>query len=153
MNDVTPHIMCENLVKIFKVADVEVLALQGLDLTVQYGELLGVVGASGSGKSTLMNVLGGLARPSAGQVWVDGHNLLTISQAAVDVYRQDHVGFVWQQALRNLVPYLNAYENVLLPMTMAGKAGKEPRERAGYLLELVELARSDAPSALTAIGR
>jgi len=139
MNDITPHIICENLVKIFKVADVEVLALQGLDLTVQYGELLGVVGASGSGKSTLMNVLGGLARPSAGQVIVDGHTLLTIPQSEVDFYRQDHVGFVWQQALRTLVPYLTAYENIMLPMTLAGKAGKSAQERARHLLELVEL--------------
>ena len=64
-------IVCDNLVKIYKVADLEVVALQGLDLTVKRGELLGIVGASGSGKSTLMNILGGLDRPSAGRVWVD----------------------------------------------------------------------------------
>ena len=109
-----PIIVCENLVKIFKVAELEVVALQGLDLTVQRGELLGIVGSSGSGKSTLMNVLGGLVRPSAGQVVVNGHDLLKLSDAAQSKYRREEVGFVWQQAARNLIPYLSAVENVAL---------------------------------------
>mgnify|MGYP005851767957 CR=1 FL=1 len=67
-----PFIICDNLVRIYKVADHDVVALQGLDLVVQEGELLGVVGVSGSGKSTLMNILGGLDRPTAGRVWVNG---------------------------------------------------------------------------------
>ena len=81
INGGTPSafIVCDNLVKIYKVADLEVVALQGLDLVVQRGELLGIVGASGSGKSTLMNVLGGLDRPSAGRAWVDGKDLLKLS--------------------------------------------------------------------------
>jgi ABC-type lipoprotein export system ATPase subunit len=99
-----PFIVCESLVKIFKISNIEVLALQGLDITVYDGELIAVVGASGSGKSTLMNVLGGLTRPSAGKVWVDGHNLLTMSRQEVDEYRQVQVGFVWQHSLRNLIP-------------------------------------------------
>jgi len=134
-----PIILCENLVKIFKIADLEVLALQGLDLTVQRGELMGIVGASGSGKSTLMNVLGGLVRPSAGRVLVDGHDLLKLSNAALNRYRREEVGFVWQQGSRNIIPYLNARENVELPMILAGVGGRKVRQRAEELLELVGL--------------
>ena len=134
-----PIILCENLVKIYKIADLEVLALQGLDLTIQRGELMGMVGASGSGKSTLMNVLGGLVRPSAGRVLVDGHDLLKLSDPALNRYRREEVGFVWQQGSRNLIPYLNARENIELPMILAGVGGGQVRQRAGDLLELVGL--------------
>jgi ABC-type lipoprotein export system ATPase subunit/bifunctional DNA-binding transcriptional regulator/antitoxin component of YhaV-PrlF toxin-antitoxin module len=134
-----PIIVCENLVKIFQVAELEVVALQGLDLTVPRGELLGIVGSSGSGKSTLMNVLGGLVRPSAGKVIVNGHDLLKLSDAAQSKYRREEVGFVWQQAARNLIPYLSAIENVTLPMTLAGRE-RQARQRAGELLDLVGLA-------------
>jgi ABC-type lipoprotein export system ATPase subunit len=132
-----PIIICDNLVKIYKVADLEVVALQGLDLVIAPGELMGIVGPSGSGKSTLMNILGGLARPSAGRVWVDGHDLLKMSDSALNRYRRNEVGFVWQQGSRNLVPYLTAVENVELPMTLAG--GSDRRERAMELLEAVGL--------------
>ena len=135
-----PFIVCDNLVKIYKVAELEVVALQGLDLTVAPGELLGIVGASGSGKSTLMNVLGGLDRPSAGSVWVDGSNLLKLSDFALNQYRRDKVGFVWQQGSRNLIPYLSALENVELPLTLAGGAGRRVRERGEALLQAVGLA-------------
>lgn len=144
MSEQNIFIICEGLVKIFQVANIEVLALQGLDLTVQKGELVGVVGASGSGKTTLMNVLGGLTRPSAGKVVVDGQNLLKLSSRELDDYRQRQVGFVWQQGSRNLVPYLSALENVKLPATMAGIVGREVHQRAENLLDLVGLAdRSD----------
>jgi ABC-type lipoprotein export system ATPase subunit/bifunctional DNA-binding transcriptional regulator/antitoxin component of YhaV-PrlF toxin-antitoxin module len=135
-----PFIICDNLVKIYKVADLEVVALQGLDLAVAPGELLGIVGASGSGKTTLMNILGGIDRPSAGRVWVDGYDLLKLSDFALNRYRRSKVGFVWQQGARNLVPYLNALENVELPMTLAGQAGRKKRQRAEGLLEAVGLA-------------
>lgn len=135
-----PIIICDNLVKIYKIAELEVVALQGLDLVVSQGELLGIVGASGSGKTTLMNTLGGLDRPSAGRVWVDGHDLLKMSAADLDHYRRSTVGFVWQQVGRNLVHYLNALENVELPMILAGRTGRAKRERAGDLLEAVGLA-------------
>ncbi|GAB4445379.1 MAG: ABC transporter ATP-binding protein [Anaerolineae bacterium] len=135
-----PFVVCDNLVKIYKVADLEVVALQGLDLVIAPGELLGVVGASGSGKSTLMNILGGLDRPSAGRVWVGGADLLEMSDAALDRYRRAQVGFVWQQGARNLIPYLNARENVEWPMTLAGKTGAAKRKRAAGLLEAVGLA-------------
>ncbi|HUX76787.1 MAG TPA: ABC transporter ATP-binding protein [Anaerolineae bacterium] len=133
-------IVCDNLVKIYKIADLESVALQGLDLVVAPGELLGIVGPSGSGKSTLMNILGGIDRPSAGRVWVDGQDLLKMSDAALNRYRRSKVGFVWQQGSRNLVPYLSALENVELPMTLAGQAGPPKRQRAQELLEAVGLA-------------
>ncbi len=132
-------ITCDNLVKIYKVADLEVVALQGLDLTVQPGEMLGIVGASGSGKSTLLNILGGLDRPSAGRVTVDGQDLLKLSNGALNRYRQQEVGFVWQQTGRNLIPYLTALENVQLPMTVAGVNRREKQAWACELLQAVGL--------------
>jgi putative ABC transport system ATP-binding protein len=132
-------IICDNLVKIYKVAELEVFALQGLDLVINQGELLGIVGASGSGKTTLMNILGGLDRPSAGRIWVDGLDLLNLSDSALDRYRRTMVGFVWQQGGRNLIPYLNAQENIELPMTLAGIAGRQKRKRSEELLEAVGL--------------
>src|SRR3990172_62555 len=101
-------IRCDGLVKIYKVANLEVTALQGLDLEVARGEMLGIVGASGSGKSTLLNILGGLDRPSAGRVTVDGQDLLKLSNGALNRYRRKKAGFVWQQTSRNLLPYLTA---------------------------------------------
>jgi ABC-type lipoprotein export system ATPase subunit/bifunctional DNA-binding transcriptional regulator/antitoxin component of YhaV-PrlF toxin-antitoxin module len=134
-----PFIVCDNLVKIYKIAQLEVVALQGLDLIVSPGELLGIVGASGSGKSTLMNILGGLDRPSAGRVFVEGVNLLNLSDAELTKYRQKKVGFVWQQGARNLLPYLTAMENVEVPMTLAGVPFSEARKRAEILLQTVGL--------------
>ena len=135
----TAGIVCDNLVKIYKIAELEVFALQGLDLVVNRGELLGIVGASGSGKTTLMNILGGLDRPSAGRVWVDGMDLLNLSDTALDRYRRTMVGFVWQQGGRNLIPYLNSLENVELPMTLAGLSGRQKHKKAEELLEAVGL--------------
>jgi ABC-type lipoprotein export system ATPase subunit len=132
-------ITCENLVKIYSLSGVEVMALQGLDLSVADGEMLGIVGASGSGKSTLLNVLGGLDRPSAGRVVVDERDLLKLSDAELDTYRRTEVGFVWQQVTRNLVPYLNAIENIELPMRLTRLSGKKRRQRASELLETVGL--------------
>lgn len=130
-----PIIVCENLVKIFKVADLEVVALQGLDLLVERGEMLGIVGNSGSGKTTLMNILGGLDRPSAGKVNVDGWDLLNLSDRDLNIYQRKKVGFVWQQTSRNLIPYLTAQENVELPMTMAWV--KRPADKHEWSSELL----------------
>jgi ABC-type lipoprotein export system ATPase subunit/bifunctional DNA-binding transcriptional regulator/antitoxin component of YhaV-PrlF toxin-antitoxin module len=135
----TAAIVCDNLVKIYKIAELEVFALQGLDLVINRGELLGIIGSSGSGKTTLMNILGGLDRPSAGRVWVDGLDLLNMSDSALDRYRRTMVGFVWQQGGRNLIPYLNSLENIELPMTLAGLSGRQKRKRAEELLEAVGL--------------
>jgi len=132
-------IQCENLVKIFQVAGIEMIALQGLNLTIDKGELVGIIGASGSGKSTLMNILGGLDRPTAGKIRVDGNDLLKMPDSQLNKYRREKVGFVWQQSTRNLVPYLNAISNVMLPMTLNGVTGKEKQRRAEELLDIVGL--------------
>ena len=134
-----PLILCENLIKIYQIGDQEVLALQGLDFSVNVGEMVGIVGVSGSGKTTLLNVLGGLVRPSAGQVVVNGHNLLKLSNQALNRYRRTEVGFVWQEEARNLIPYLTARENVTFSMSLDGVLGKQAQGRAGALLELVGL--------------
>jgi len=132
-------IRCDSLVKIYKVANLEVMALQGLDLEVARGEMLGVIGASGSGKSTLMNILGGLDRPSAGRVWVDGNDLLKMPYEAINEYRRTKVGFVWQQGARNLIPYLTALENVRLPITIRSQSWVREKPRAEALLDAVGL--------------
>ena len=132
-------IRCEGLVKIYKVANLEVIALQGLDLEVARGEMLGVVGASRSGKSTLMNILGGLDRPSAGRIWVAGENLLKMSYEAINQYRRTKIGFVWQQGARNLIPYLTALENVRLPITIMAQDWRKEKPRAEALLDSVGL--------------
>lgn len=134
-----PLIVCENLVKIYSLSDVEVVALQGLDISVEAGEILGIVGASGSGKTTLLNVLGGLDRPSAGRVQVNGRDLLKLSDRELDNYRRTKVGFVWQQTTRNLIPYLSALENVELPMRLANIPANQRRIRARELLEALDL--------------
>lgn len=132
-------IYCDNLVKIYKVADLEVVALQGLDLAVEKGEMMALVGASGSGKSTLLNVIGGLDEPSAGKISVNGQDLLKISDRERVTYKRSTVGFVWQQPARNLLPYLTARENVELPMMLSGGSSRQRKERALELLEMVNL--------------
>lgn len=134
-----PFIVCDNLVKIYKVADLEVVALQGLDLTVNRGEVMAMIGNSGSGKSTLLNTLGGLDRPSAGRVTVGNRDLLKMDDREMVLYKREVVGFVWQQSSRNLIPYLTALENVQVPMVIAGKPPKERQEWAEELLDAVNL--------------
>jgi ABC-type lipoprotein export system ATPase subunit len=129
--------VCEGLVRIYKVADLEVVALQGLDLVVGTGEMVAIVGASGSGKSTLLNILGGLDAPSAGRAVVAGHDLGQMGRGERTRYRRRVVGMIWQQTARNLLPYLTAQENVELPMTLDRRSGRA--ERARRLLELVGL--------------
>lgn len=130
-------IRCDNLVKIYKTDEIEVVALQGLDLDVERGELMAIVGNSGSGKSTLLNMLGGLDKPSAGSLFVDGKNLLKFSDKDYMEYKRNTVGFVWQNNARNLIPYLTAVQNVELPMLLKGQ--KQRRQRALELLEKVGL--------------
>ncbi len=133
-----PFILCDGLVKIYKIAGLEQVALRELNLSIAKSELMAIVGASGSGKTTLMNILGGLDRPSAGRVHVDGQDLLRMSDGQLNRYRRERVGFVWQQSARNLIPYLNAIDNVMLPMTVAGQT-RHARRRAHEMLDLVGL--------------
>lgn len=146
-----PTIVCDNLVKIYKIADLEVVALQGLDLTVDAGEFIAIVGASGSGKSTLLNILGGLDTPSAGGVSVSGYDLLNLNGSQRTFYRRRTIGFVWQQTARNLLPYLTALENVEMPMSLDGGKRRYRRHRAMELLDLVGLSdrRDHKPAQLS----
>ncbi len=139
-----PYIHCEDLFKIYKTDDLEVVALRGLDLRVARGEMMAIVGASGSGKSTLLNILAGLDQPSAGRVTVGERDLLTTDEADLVNYRRVEVGFVWQQTGRNLIPYLTAEQNVEVPMMLEGRSRSEARERAVSLLDQVGLAEKRA---------
>ncbi|OPA78495.1 ABC transporter [Paenibacillus selenitireducens] len=129
-------IECEGLVKIFKTDDLEVVALQGLNISVKEGEMMAIIGNSGSGKSTMLNILGGLDRPSAGQVRVGEWDLLKITDDQLVEYKRKTVGFIWQNNARNLLPYLTAIENVEMPMMLNGKTD---HAYAKQLLEWVGL--------------
>ena len=134
-----PYIVCEDLFKIYKISNLEVVALRGLDLTVREGELTAIVGASGSGKSTLLNILAGLDQPSAGRAFVGGRDLLTMSERDMVKYRREEVGFVWQQTGRNLIPYLTTMQNVEVPLMLEGASPSNARARAKELLDAVKL--------------
>ncbi len=127
------------LVHIYKTAELEVFALQGLDMTVEEGEVIAIVGASGSGKTTLMNVLAGVQAPSAGQARVAGWDLSSLSERARDTYRRDVIGYVWQSAALNLTAELTAEENLQLPLLVSGKSWPERIRRANELLDAFEL--------------
>ena len=133
------YIECSGLFKIYKAADLEVVALRGLELTVQQGEILAIVGASGSGKSTLLNILAGYDAPSAGTIRVGDFDLLQMTNKEVVKYRRHEVGFIWQETSRNLFPYLTTLENVELPMVIAGSPKTERKKRAQELLDIVGL--------------
>ena len=133
------YIECSGLFKIYKAADLEVVALRGLELTIQQGEILAIVGASGSGKSTLLNILAGYDAPSAGTIRVGDFDLLQMTNKEVVKYRRHEVGFIWQETSRNLFPYLTTLENVELPMVIAGSPKTERKKRAQDLLDIVGL--------------
>lgn len=128
-------IQADSLVKIYKTKQTEVLALQGLDLKVEEGELTAIIGNSGSGKSTFLNMIGGLDRPSAGSLFVAGSNLFTMTEKQLVLYKRNTVGFVWQNNGRNLLPYLTVLENIMLPMSLSSQ--KKKKNKALELLEMV----------------
>ncbi len=126
------------LSKIYKMGKIQVNALNGLDLTVERGEFVAIMGRSGSGKSTLLNMLGCLDRPSSGAVLIDGEDVTRLPKRALPRVRREKIGFVFQHF--NLVPALTALENVMLPLKYAGVRGGERTRRAREALERVGLA-------------
>lgn len=139
LRDERYYIYSRGLFKIYKIADLEVVALRGLDLEIEQGEIVAIVGASGSGKTTLLNTLAGYDTPSAGQAWVGQRDLLEMKARDAVHYRREEVGFIWQQPSRNLLPYLNAQENVELPLLLLNRSRSERQARSAELLELVGL--------------
>ncbi|MGI5240234.1 ABC transporter ATP-binding protein [Dactylosporangium sp. CA-139066] len=134
-------IVCESLVRIYQSGSVEVQALQGLDLTVNTGEMIAVVGASGSGKSTLLSILAGIDAPTAGRARVDRWDLLAMSRSERVEFRRRTVGFVRQQTASNLVPYLTARQMIDLPMTATRTPVRQRRERTAELLDALGIER------------
>lgn len=120
------------LVKTYGEGEAKVQALRGIDLSVERGEFVAVVGSSGSGKSTFLNLVGGLDLPTAGEVIVDGQNLQSLSDREITIFRRRKIGFIFQQY--NLIPMLNARENILLPLKLDGREGD-----GEYLRELVHM--------------
>ena len=133
-------IVCDNLVRIYKTDETEVMALQGLDLSVKAGELMAIIGKSGSGKSTLLNIIGGLEKPTVGSVLFEGRDISTFSEKEMIEYRRRSIGFVWQKSILNLMPYLNVMQNLLLYAGFNGMKKKEAYEKALSLLERVGIA-------------
>jgi len=132
-------IVVHDLIKVYKTGKLEVIALRGLDATFGGGKVTWIRGPSGCGKTTLLNLIGGLDRPTAGSIELDGQNVAQMTDADLVKFRRDKVGFVFQ--FFNLVPVLTAAENVDLPMRLAGVAAKERGKRAKELLEAVGLAK------------
>ena len=125
-------INCDGLVKIYETDDKKVMALEGLDLTVETGEMLAVIGKSGSGKSTLLHLLGGLDRADSGSVEYFGENLLDMNDVQLSDFRLHNIGFIFQAY--NLFPELSVYENILLPFRMDHRKGgkKEAQELRAF---------------------
>ena len=142
-------IKADGLVKIYKTKETEVLALQGLDLTVDEGELTAIIGNSGSGKSTFLNMIGGLDRPSAGKLWVAGKNLFTMTEKELVEYKRDTVGFVWQNNGRNMLPFLSALENVMMPMHLSGEHQKKQKAQKDASKAKAEQSRADKKNGKT----
>jgi putative ABC transport system ATP-binding protein len=143
---------CQGVVHIYKTGDLEVVALQGLDLNVGVGEMVAIVGRSGSGKTTLMNVLAGLERPSAGRARVGGFDLAQLNDAQRKNYQRRMVGYLWQNTQVNLVPELDVLENVQMPLLGAGWSVSDRVQRAHYLVDALGLTRraDNHPSELSA---
>jgi ABC-type lipoprotein export system ATPase subunit len=133
-------IACDQLVRIYTGQGIEVQALQGLDLLVADGELTALIGAAGSGKTTLMNILAGLDTATAGTVRVAGHDLAAATARERMAYRRSVVGFIWQQASRNLLSYMTARQNVMLPMRFGSLRRRERTRRADFLLDALGIA-------------
>ena len=134
-----PNVTTKDVIKVYRAGKSEVIALRGLDMAVSDRELVAVRGPSGCGKTTLLNLLGGIDRPTAGRIEVNGSSLVDLSDAELVRYRLQKVGFIFQ--FFNLVPTLTAEENVELPMRLAGKGPSARSKRTKELLELVGMTK------------
>ena len=130
-----PEVRAKDLIKVYRAGKSEVIALRGLDMDVVSGQLVAIQGPSGCGKTSLLNLIGGIDRPTAGRLEVDGTNLPDLTDPQLVRYRREQVGFVFQ--FFNLVPTLTAEENVQLPMRLAAKPGSERDRRTQELLRMV----------------
>jgi putative ABC transport system ATP-binding protein len=130
-------IRLRNVHKKYKRDQIDIPVLTGIDLEVKDGEFLALMGPSGSGKSTLLNLIGGIDRPTAGEVWVAGESIGALSSDKLSAWRARNIGFIFQ--LYNLIPVLTAYQNVELPLLLTRLNGKERRDRVGLALNLVGL--------------
>ena len=130
-------VQIKGLTKNYRQGEVDVPALRGLDLRINEGEFTALVGPSGSGKTTLLNLIGGLDRPTSGDLMLDGEDLLELGEGAMSAYRLKHVGFIFQAY--NLVPVLSALENVAFVMVLQGRPPAACEERALQYLERVGL--------------
>jgi putative ABC transport system ATP-binding protein len=145
-------VACRDLFQIYRLAGHEVVALQGVDLDVGRGELVALLGPSGAGKSTLLALVGGLERPAAGRVWVDGQDLARLPETALTAFRRGRAGFVFQTPARNLLPYASAAQNLELPMRLAGVPAGHRRERVRALLAATGLVAAGGRSVRTLSG-
>ena len=130
---------CDGLVKLYKTSEVEVMALQGLELCIEKGELIAIIGKSGSGKSTLLNIIGALERQSAGKIYIDGQDLSNATEKQLEEIRRKKIGFVWQKSSQNLFSYMTAVENVESQLYYEKMSKAERRQRALDRLEEVGL--------------
>lgn len=132
-----PRIVVKDLMKVYKSGPIEVIALRGIDLTIEDGSFVSIVGPSGSGKSTLLSLIGGLDRPTAGSIRVGNRSIVDFSNKELVAYRRNLVGMVFQ--FFNLVPVLTAEENIELPMLLSGVSREARQARTWELLDLVGL--------------
>ena len=130
-------IVVKDLIRVYKTGKSEVIALRGLNVHVNDGEIVAIMGPSGCGKTTLLNMIGGLDRPTAGSILVDGKDITQFSENELVEFRRKNVGYVFQ--FFNLVPTLTAEENIELPMQLAGTSHTKRKERVGELLDIVDL--------------
>jgi ABC-type lipoprotein export system ATPase subunit len=135
----TEFIDCQQIVKAYRVAEHEIVALRGIEFSMDAGEMVAIIGPSGAGKSSLLNLLGGLDTPTAGKLTVDEQDLLDLKPRELADYRLNKVGFVWQQVERNLLSHRSAVHNVTLPMMLSNLSMLKRGDRAKELLSAVGL--------------
>ena len=135
----SPVIETEDVHKIYRLGNLEVYALKGINITLKKGQFIAVMGPSGSGKTTLLNLIGALDRPTSGKIFIDGRDMTRMSEGELTNLRRHRIGFIFQ--FYNLIPVLTAFENVELPMLIAGARKRERQGRALKLLQMVGLSQ------------